>query len=294
MNKRPNEPLSRHCWNQLGGPAQLLIDVENDEELRSVLTEASTSQTTVRILGLGSNLMVAQEGVRGVVIRLTGEFATYSFDGETLTAGAGVDLRKVVSESVRQGRDGFWQLAGFPATIGGAIAMNAGGRWGEIGDILTTCEGYQLNGTPWQQTAADCGFSYRHSEVPGVITKATFTLKAGEPKLLRAKLKEVMSEKAAAQPLGAKTPSSGCSFRNPTIQGVRHSAGQLIDQAGGKGLSVGGAMVSPTHANFIVTTPTATASDVAALMGQVQKIVAQHHSVLLEPEVIQWPEPRKN
>ncbi|MEC8385813.1 MAG: FAD-binding protein, partial [Planctomycetota bacterium] len=136
-----NEPLSQHCWNKLGGPAECLIDIDTEDELVQVLTESHAKRTPVRVLGLGSNLLVSEDGVPGVVIRLKGEFADFSFDGETMHAGGGTDLRKIIPESVRRGLDGLWQLAGFPATIGGALAMNAGGRWGEISDNLVHCSG---------------------------------------------------------------------------------------------------------------------------------------------------------
>ncbi len=294
MKKFLNEPLAQHCWNKLGGPAECLIDVETHDELVGILSESHASQTPVRVLGLGSNLLVSEGGVPGVVIRLKGEFAEYSFDGKTLHAGAGTDLRKLIPESVRRGLDGLWQVAGFPATIGGALAMNAGGRWGEISDTLIRCSGVLLDGESYEQTAKECQFSYRKSQLRGIVTHATFQLKAGDPKQLRRQLKEVMAEKARTQPLSAKTPSSGCAFRNPLLGDHRCSAGQLIDKAGGKGMRVGGASVSREHANFIVTTPEATSEEVMELMHQVQKLVAEHHKVNLIPEVVQWPNPKNH
>ena len=292
VKKYPNEPLSQHCWNRLGGPAEYLVDVESEDELVCILAESDANQTPVRVLGLGSNLLVSESGVPGIVIRLKGEFADFSFDDETMHAGAGADLRKVIPESVHRGLDGFWQLAGFPATIGGALAMNAGGRWGEISDTLIRCSGFLFDGTPYQQTVQECQFSYRRSQLRGIVTQATFQLKAGDPKQLRRKLKEVMSQKASTQPLGGSTPSSGCAFQNPLLGKDRCSAGQLIDEAGGKGMRVGGASVSKEHANFIVTTPEATSEEVMELMHQVQQLVADHHKVDLIPEVVQWPNPK--
>ena len=294
MKKHLNEPLAQHCWNKLGGPAEYLIDVETPDELVGILSESHPSQTPVRVLGLGSNLLVSESGVPGVVVRLKGEFAKHSFEGKTLHAGAGTDLRKVIPESVRRGLDGLWQLAGFPATIGGALAMNAGGRWGEISDTLIRCSGVLLDGTPYEQTAEECQFSYRQSQLRGIVTHATFQLKNGDPQQLRRQLKEVMAEKADTQPLGANTPNSGCAFRNPLLGEHRCSAGQLIDEAGGKGMRVGGASVSREHANFIVTTPEATSEEVAELMHQVQRLVAKHHKVNLIPEVVQWPNPKNH
>ena len=292
VKKYFNEPLSQHCWNKLGGPAECLIDIDTEDELVRVLTETYANRTPVRVLGLGSNLLVAEGGVPGVVIRLKGGFANFSFDGEAVHAGGGTDLRKLIPESVRHGLDGLWQLAGFPATIGGALAMNAGGRWGEISDTLTHCSGFLLDGTPYRQSVEECQFGYRHSQLRGIVTQATFHLKAEDPKKLRRKLKELMSEKAVAQPLGANTPSSGCAFRNPLIGNIRCSAGRLIDEAGGKGMRVGGASVSSEHANFIVTTPEATPEEVMDLMSQVQQLVVKHHKVNLVPEVVQWPNPK--
>lgn len=294
MKKHPNEPLARHCWNKLGGPAECLVDVETEEELHRVLSESHAQQTPVSVLGLGSNLLVSDEGVPGTVIRLKGAFTEFSFEGHVLRAGAGADLRKIVSESVRRGMDGFWQLAGFPATIGGAIAMNAGGRWGEISDTLHHCAGFHLDGTPFQQTAEECQFAYREARLPGIVTQATFSLQQGDPDELRLQFKSVMREKGAAQPLGASNPSSGCAFRNPMTGGTRRSAGQLIDEAGGKGMAVGGASISMDHANFIVTTPDATSKDVETLMKQIQHLVAAHHKVDLHPEVVQWPNPKNH
>lgn len=289
VKKHLNEPLSLHCWNKLGGPAECLIDIETEDELVRVLSESHANQIPVRVLGLGSNLLVSDGGVSGVVIRLKGEFTNFSFDGKTMHAGAGADLRKVIPESVRRGLDGLWQLAGFPATIGGALAMNAGGRWGEISDTLSRCSGFLPDGTPYEQTVNECQFSYRRSQLRGIVTQATFQLRAEDPKQMRRRLKEVMAEKASTQPLGANSPSSGCAFRNPLIGEHRCSAGQLIDEAGGKGMRVGGASVSSEHANFIVTTPEATSGEVMDLMHQVQQLVAEHHKVNLIPEVVQWP-----
>ena len=183
-----------------------LIDVETHDELVDILSESHASQTPVRVLGLGSNLLVSDGGVPGVVVRLKGEFAKHSFEGQTLHAGAGTDLRKVIPESVRLGLDGLWQLAGFPATIGGT-GHECRGPVGRNQRHPHPLFGRPTGRHALEQTAEECQFSYRQSRLQGIVTHATFQMKAGDPEQLRRQLKEVMAEKAERQPLARTRPA---------------------------------------------------------------------------------------
>jgi UDP-N-acetylmuramate dehydrogenase len=214
-----------------------------------------------------------------------------------VVVGAGADLAKVVTESVRQGLGGLEGLGGIPATIGGALMMNAGGAFGEIGSSVVRVFALDRQGRERVlEKGKDVHFAYRHSGLQGfIITGAELLLTPGDPVALRAKLKDVMAYKKGSQPMADN--SAGCCFRNPTLtedvkeigaKGARVSAGMLIDRAGCKGLRVGGASVSMRHGNFVVTEPGATARDVITLMEQLKARVRDAFGVTIEPEVVVW------
>ena len=219
-----------------------------------------------------------------MVIHLDGgEFARVVYDGDFVRAGAAVDMFDLVSGTARRGLAGLEVMAGIPGSVGGCVRMNAGGRFGEIADVVEQVEVVDYAGQSRTLTKEQVGFAYRHTNLDGVIVvEATLHLTPGDPLLVRQRLHEIWAAKKVEQPLAEH--SAGCVFRNPPGA----SAGQLIDQAGLKGLSCGGARVSERHANFIVADGGARASDVMELINQVVEGVEQCHGVRLDLEIDVW------
>ena len=289
-------PIGAMTWFGIGGRAQMLVRPQTEEALATLLQRAHQSQIPIRILGGGANLLVDDAGVDGLVIRLDHERFTrrrYNRDGpvERVHVMAGADLFKLINETTRQGLAGVSQLAGIPGTIGGALRMNAGGAYGDIGQCVESVSMVDFRGRSLDFDRSDLTFDYRRSSLPnGIITAAVLQLHPEDPVTVRKKVREIFAIKSAAQPLGDK--SAGCTFRNPTPLADRPcpAAGQLIDEAGLKGLRVGGASVSTRHANFIATTPQATARDVQTLITLIQSRVQEHSGILLQTEVVIWTE----
>jgi UDP-N-acetylmuramate dehydrogenase len=282
-------------WFGVGGGAERLARPASVEDVRRCLE----MDASLRVLGDGANLLVDDDGVSELVVALTrAEMRTVSRDPATgfTVAMAGANLPKMVTEAVRLGLGGLEGLGGIPATIGGAVMMNAGGAFGQIADVVARVHGVDRRGRVVSLAREEIAFSYRHSGLQGiVITKVELDLRPGDPEALRAKLKDVMAYKKGSQPMAAK--SAGCCFKNPTLKsdvegigaaGARVGAGMLIDRAGCKGLRVGGAEVSDWHANFFVTREGARARDVIELMSLVQKRVMDKFGVAIEPEVVVW------
>jgi UDP-N-acetylmuramate dehydrogenase len=218
-----------------------------------------------------------------------------------VVAGAGASLPKLITETVRQGLAGLEGLGGIPATIGGAAVMNAGGAFGQIADAVAAVHALDHNGRDIVLERDQIDFRYRHSGLNHlIITSVEFDLREEDPAALRARLKEVMEYKKNSQPMADR--SAGCVWKNPTLprdladigpKGDRVSAGMLIDRAGCKGTRVGGASVSPRHANFVVTDAGATAGNVIELMEQTRRRVMDRFGVELEPEVVIWKRSRR-
>jgi UDP-N-acetylmuramate dehydrogenase len=202
---------------------------------------------------------------------------------------AGADMARTLMDSVRRGLDGLTQMAGIPASVGGAICMNAGGAFGSIGDAVASVTCMTRGGDVVTYPAEQLRFDYRTTNIPDpIILSAVFNLTAGDPIALREKVKEIFAYKKSTQPLADH--SAGCTFKNPIdpVSEQRVSAGKLIDEAGLKGLAVGGAEVSKHHANFIVTRPGAKADDVLKLLALIRKRVFEHAGIELEEEVAVW------
>lgn len=282
-------------WFHCGGRADLLARPRSVGELRDLLLAFASEP--IRILGDGANLLVADEGVDGLVISLEkldrAEFDTPTRHSALVRAEAGAKLPQLITEAVRRGLAGLETLAGIPATIGGAVVMNAGGAFGQVSDVVAEVEALTRAGAEVRIPRAEIHFGYRHSGLNHlIITAATFALRpvpaAGQP-ALREKLKEVMAYKKGSQPMAAH--SAGCCFKNPAAapgSDTRVSAGRLIDEAGCKGLRIGGAEVSAHHANFIVAHPGCTATDVIRVMEEVERHVRDRLGVRLEREVVVW------
>ncbi|HYE62283.1 MAG TPA: UDP-N-acetylmuramate dehydrogenase [Phycisphaerales bacterium] len=292
-----NAPIP--TWFGIGGGAERFCVPRSVEELRRCVE----IDPRLRVLGDGANLLVDDDGVSELVVELAATgFTKIEMDVKTgrVYAGAGADLAKLVTESVRQGLSGLEGLGGIPATVGGAVMMNAGGAFGEIGPSIVRVFAVDRVGRERVlENGRDVRFTYRHSGLQGlIITGAELMLPPGDAAALRTKLKDVMAYKKTSQPMAEN--SAGCCFKNPTLgedvkelgevgaKGRRVSAGLLIDRAGCKGMRVGGASVSMRHGNFVVTDAGAKARDVIELMGQMVARVRDAFGVTIEPEVVVW------
>lgn len=280
-------------WFGVGGSADALSRPTTIDQLQALLRQFKGQP--IRILGDGANLLVDDDGVDGLVLSLSSmdrvDWPTHESTGDALVPmQAGASLFRIIPESVRRGLSGLESLAGIPATIGGAIVMNAGGAFGQIADVVNHVEALTSAGEPVSLRRDQIAFDYRRSGLNElIITGATLRLRRvpeAEREALRSRLKEVMEYKKASQPMAER--SAGCFFKNPTVDGKRVSAGMLIDQCGCKGLTVGGASVSTRHANFIVTAPACSARDIIALTDEVARRVRDQAGVTLEREVVVW------
>ena len=277
-------PLSHYTWLKLGGPAQYFVTPRSEAELLEVIGVCRSQQLPIHILGSGSNLLVRESGVQGVVIRvvepLLGEIR---IEGTSLTAGGGALLSHVVAEAVRAGLGGIEYLVGIPGTIAGAVVGNSGGRTGDIGQLVTSIRVLSLDNKIAERRGDELSFSYRRSSIQDqLVMSATLELTRDDSEELTRRMRKNWIMKRSTQPLADQ--SAGCIFRNP--RGL--SAGALIEQCGLKGLSVGKARISERHANFIVTESGATSKDVEQLISRIQKAVAEKFAVDLELEIKVW------
>ncbi len=270
--------MKKYTSFKIGGKADLLAEPQNKAQLREVLAICRTYPHA--IIGNGSNLLVGDGGFRGVLIRIGSQFSDIRVEGNRIYADAGATLAAVARLAMESELSGFAPLAGIPGTVGGALVMNAGAYGGEIADVLerSTCmtpDGEEIE-------VSEHGFSYRHSiyqEKDWIITDAVFSLSPGNKAEIRAEMEELAKRRREKQPLSL--PSAGSAFKRPK-DGY---AAQMIDEAGLRGFSVGGAQVSEKHAGFVVNTGGATARDVRELLSAVQKKVLEIYGVKLEPEI---------
>lgn len=281
---RDDVPLAPLTWLKVGGPAQRLIEPRSTDELQAVIRCCYEEQVPVRVLGGGSNLLIRDEGVSGVVIRLAGpKFEFVQVDGTTVRAGSGALLSHVVSQSVAAGLAGLESLVGIPGTVGGALRGNAGGRSGDIGDVTTAVTVVTGKGECFVRRGEELVFEYRSSSINELaVVEAEFTLHAGDADAIAQRMRKLWIMKKSSQPLAFQ--SAGCVFKNPRSL----SAGALIEQAGLKGTRLGACEISDRHANFIVTHEGATAKEVLQLIDLVRAKVSETHGVDLELELQVW------
>ncbi|HEX4130978.1 MAG TPA: UDP-N-acetylmuramate dehydrogenase [Pirellulales bacterium] len=281
---RQAEPLAEHTWFRLGGAAEFFAEPETVDELAELARRCRDQSMPIRLLGGGSNILVRDEGVRGLVVRLSGDqFSNIEVQGTTLRVGAAAKLGHAISTAVAAGLAGIETLVGVPGTIGGALHGNAGGRGGDIGQWTSRATVLTRSGELIERSREDLVFAYRQSSLDElVILSAEFALERDDPDELTKRMQKQWIAKRASQPLGHQ--SAGCIFKNPSGM----SAGMLIDQAGLKGVRVGGAEVSDRHANFIVAGENCTSKDVLQLIEMVRKRVAERLGVELETEIEIW------
>jgi UDP-N-acetylmuramate dehydrogenase len=285
---RRHVPLGPRTWYGVGGPADFLAEPRNETELAELLAACHAANMPVHVLGKGANVLVAEAGVHGVVVQLNAApFRQIDLTAPTVTAGGGADLEKLITTTARAGLAGLEGLAGIPASVGGAIRMNAGGRFGEIGPHVQHVRCMTHRGQVIEHDRSDLQFAYRRSNIAEpIILSATFDLTPGDASALRKRLKDVMAYKKTSQPMAAR--SAGCAFKNPPAEVSDRPAGRLIDEAGLKGARIGGAEVSTQHANFIVLHEGGTADDAIALLEHVQRTVAARAGITLEHEIVIW------
>jgi UDP-N-acetylmuramate dehydrogenase len=281
---KENAPLKDLTWYGLGGNADYLIRPQTVDQLREITQRCHENNVPIHVLGFGSNLLISDEGVRGAVLKLDApDFCEAQFDNTTLTAGAGANLNKLVLDSVRKGLSGLEALTGIPGSVGGAVRMNAGGNFGDIGSCVESVTLMDKQGNIFEKTKPELVFDYRWVNITApVILKATMDLTESDSDAMLKTIKEVWIYKKNSQPLN--TRNAGCIFKNP--RGM--SAGALIDRAGLKGTQIGGAVVSEKHANFITTEKGCTSKDVRQLIERIQTKVKEMFDVQLEPEIEIW------
>lgn len=282
---RPDEPLNTYTTFRIGGPADWLIEVTSDEELAGLLQLAQAERLPVHVLGNGSNLLVSDSGVRGFVIILAGEFNRYELTAHTLRAGGGYNLPKLANKIAKLGLGGLEFACAIPGTVGAGLVINAGAHGGELKDVVTETTVVWLDGRKEVLPADRIGLRYRSSDLQGagaIVTEVVMELRPAVQEELMAHMKAHLERRRQTQPLNL--PNAGSVFMNPPGD----YAGRLIEQAGLKGLTVGGAQVSEKHANFVVNLGNATAKDVLLLMDRVRAEVDARFGVRLQPEVKIW------
>ncbi len=289
-----NFDLARLTTVRVGGPADMFARAGSDERLVELLAYAEREGAAVGVVGSGSNLLVSDDGFRGLVLKLDGELARIERDGERLLCGAGVRLPSAAAKSAGWGLRGLEFGVNIPGTVGGAVRMNANAYGGELARTLDWVEVCTASGCE-RRTPEALGFSYRHSDLRDgeVVARARFSLSRSDPVTVKATLAGMRSKRREAQPSGIKT--FGSTFKNPDDPRAEgRSSGQLLDAAGCRGLRVGGASFSAEHANFVDNDGTATTADILELMAAGRRRVHDLTGVVLAPEVevlgeVEWP-----
>ena len=276
------EPMKKHTTFRIGGPAEYLILPQTAEEIADVVKLCRQEEIPWYIVGNGSNLLVADEGVRGVVIQLLRNFNQIQVEGCQIRMQAGAQNAAVAKRALDASLTGFEFAAGIPGTIGGAVVMNAGAYGGEMKDILKEVTVLDQNGMIKTIPAEELELGYRTSIIARkgyVVLEAVIVLKTGDPKEIKAAMDDLKEKRVTKQPL--EYPSAGSTFKRPE----GYFAGKLIMDAGLRGFSVGGAQISEKHCGFVINKGNATAKDVTELMDETKKIVMEKFGVALEPEV---------
>jgi UDP-N-acetylmuramate dehydrogenase len=276
-----NRPLADLTSFRIGGPADLFVTVENDGELMTAMAAAHRHEIPAMCLGAGTNLLISDRGVRGLVVKLGASFGRIVIDGGNVTAGAAMQFGAMVETVVDRGLAGLEFGEGIPGTVGGGLVMNAGAFGGEMARVVTLVHGVTIDGLARALTKDEVNFAYRRTDLPPrfVITRVDFVLVYGDREELRARMMDLRSKRAARQPHGL--PNAGSVFKNPP----GNFAGRLLESVGLKGARMGGAAFSGQHANFIVNLGGARADEVRELIELARSRVMESTGVTLEPEV---------
>lgn len=288
--KHFGRPLARYTSFRIGGPADALVQVETIESLRHLQMLARCHGIPLFVLGGGSNVLVRDGGIRGIVLTLRGSFRHYSVTScagaaaptrAYVHAGVGCSLSRLARSLARQGWSGLEFAYGIPGTLGGAMIMNAGTHLGDLSHVLTAAKLLLADGQVEEVPAQELGLRYRGSSYPAgaIVLRASIGLQRGDRDVMMATMRAASARRQRTQPLWL--PNAGSIFKNPPGT----AAAKLIDALGLKGTRMGGAMVSPVHANFLVNADRATSADVEALMALIQERVLQAYGIALEPEI---------
>lgn len=284
-------PLGKRTWFRLGGRGRWLFRPRDADDLAALLQRARHQDVPVKVLGRGANVLVSDDGFDGVVVRMDAEpFQTVRQRGAHVEVGAGRDLMEFARRCSERGLAGLECMAGIPATVGGAVRMNAGGRFGNFGQRVKSIRLLNRDGNIEERAHDQIGFAYRHTDLDDcIILSASLELAFDHPESVRLRFEQQFQQKLSTQPIADK--SAGCIFKNPPHG---DSAGALIDRAGLKGRRYGHARVSERHANFIVAERGATASDVLHLIDVVRERVRREFSTELETEIDVWKPQRES
>ncbi|MBW8001405.1 MAG: UDP-N-acetylmuramate dehydrogenase [Planctomycetes bacterium] len=277
-------PLSKQTWYGLGGPADYFVRPQTVDQLQQVVQRCNENKVPIYVLGFGSNLLISDKGLKAAVIKLDSkDFKQVKFSGENVTAWAGAELSRLVLTCVEKGLSGVEALTGIPGSIGGAVKMNAGGNFGDIGAAVESVTLMDAQGSVFEKSKPELIFDYRQTNITAkFILSAQLQLTEGTSDQIMRTVKEIWMYKKNNQPLNTK--NSGCIFKNP--RGV--SAGALIDRTGLKGLQLGGAVISEKHANFIIAQKGCKTRDVIRLIDVVKEKVKKRFDIDLELEVEIW------
>lgn len=278
-----DEPLRNHTTFKVGGKADAFLSVHSVEQLKNVIEYLKKEEIPYYVIGNGSNLLVSDNGFRGVILSLGKDFAKIQIEGERIIAEAGALLSAVANAAMKQSLTGMEFAAGIPGSIGGATVMNAGAYDGEMKGIVEKVTVLQESGTVKEYNCSEMDFSYRHSRIlneNSIVLSVSILLKKGSETIIKEKMKDFSNRRREKQPL--EYPSAGSTFKRPE----GYFAGKLIMDAGLAGFSVGDAEVSAKHCGFVINKGNATAGEIATLMKEVQKRVYNQFQVELEPEVV--------
>lgn len=276
------EPMCRHTTFRIGGPADVFVAPDTVEKVAQVIRVCREAGVPFYIVGNGSNLLVSDDGYRGVIVQIYKNLSAIQTDGETITAEAGAMLSVIAKRAQAVSLTGFEFASGIPGTIGGAVVMNAGAYGGELRDVLQEATVLTKEGEIRTVSAEELKLGYRYSVIPErewIVLAAKLRLKSGDPEMIRKRMEELKVQRVTKQPLDL--PSAGSTFKRPE----GYFAGKLIMDAGLRGFCVGGAQISQKHCGFVVNTGNATAKDVQNLIREVQTKVKEQFGVQLEPEV---------
>lgn len=275
------EPMKKHTTFRVGGPADVLVQPD-ETALEAILALCRQYHVSYSFIGNGSNLLVGDKGIRGVVIEMTDPMGNIEVQGTRITAQAGAMLSKIANTAASNGLGGMEFAAGIPGSVGGAVVMNAGAYGGEMKDIIERVYVLDENGAQLELDRDALDLGYRHSCIPEkkyIVTKVVLELQPQDEAVIRSKMKELNEKRAEKQPL--QYPSAGSTFKRPE----GYFAGKLIMDAGLRGYQVGGAQVSEKHCGFVINKGDATAADICQLMRDVSDKVQAQFGVVLEPEV---------
>jgi len=281
---RYDVPLQRYTSFRTGGLAEIFVEPVNTLELKRVLQFCKEEKKEIFVFGKGTNILVNDNGVKGVVLRLRGvDFKKVERNGRYVSCGAGVNLPKLIRKTASWGLEGLEVLVGIPGTVGGAVMMNAGGKYGDISEMINTLTTMTFNGKITNYNREEVEFVYRKCNLSEqIVIEVEFALKKLQKEEVLEKMGKIYKEKKESQPLSEF--SAGCIFKNTH----RFKAAELIDKANLKGQQVGGAIVSRKHANFIINTGNATSADILELIKIIRETIKKKYDVSLEQEIQIW------